>query len=177
MKKKNVLKIVGIIVAICVIFIVYKVFIPKSSYVITDDGNKISFKVPSKLKENKDLSDEDIRMFSNGKYSYDKNIDVSIWTNLYTVEEYMEKLEEKGQKYYVTETTDIESKTINDTVFYYKSISYKLSTSDYSTTYIKHATYICCEIEDDESIYMVEIESVEDELTEDEIEMFLNIKY
>lgn len=143
-----------------------------SSYIVTNDGIKVTFKIPSTLAEQSEYSDEEFRCIRKNTEDYSRFV-AYISEDYGTLDEYMESVEdyveyiEEEENYSNIELSEIKEMKVNGKTFKYRTLHF-----NYSTTSFKEL-YIACEIAED-SLYSVEVDEY-DLITDKELEQLLTI--
>ena len=144
-----------------------------SSYIVTDDGKNIYFKVNGELKEDTANSDSTIRCFD--KKTQESDAIIWVQEDYNTVDKYMAEIEDTanrmklGGTYRNVQLSEIQTTNVNGKKFYYRMINRTINISEYKDLYIAYQI-------EDESLYTIEIEGY-DLITDDELNGLLNIDY
>lgn len=143
-----------------------------SNYIITDNGIKVSFKLPNTLRIDTAYSDSNRKCIEKIN---DDDSDFVAWIGeeYGTLSEYIEDVKEKATSrksnndYSDVQISDIKTMTVNNHTFTYMLLNYNMSSTQFKDAYIAY------ELEDD-SLYTVELERY-DLISSDELNDLLTI--
>lgn len=143
-----------------------------SSYIITDNGRKVSFFIENTLKEDLSYSDEEIRCIE----SKDQRSNLTIWIseNQKTLDEYMSSIEDKvnnmksNKDYNSIKLSDIRTATVNNKTFSYRVLDFNMEDTEFKELYLAYSI-------GEESLYVVEVEGY-NLLTDNELKGILSIE-
>lgn len=142
-----------------------------SSYIVTENGKRVSFMVESTLNEDLSVSDTETRCFD--KSVEDEYLTIWVGEEYATMNEFMSNLEDKANRrkqnseYSNVQLSDIKTKTINGKEFSYRTLTYNMGDTSFKDLYLAY------EIEN-ESLYSIEVEEYQ-LLTDKELNGLLNI--
>lgn len=141
------------------------------SYIVTDNGMKVSFDVKGDLKEDTSCSDEEYRCFE--KIGEDDDLTVWIGEEYATMNEYMSYIEDRANRrkqnseYSNVQLSEVKTKTVNGKEFSFRSLTYNMGNTEFKDLYIAYEIA-------KESLYAIEVEEFQ-LLTDEELNGLLNI--
>lgn len=145
-----------------------------SLYVSAEEsGTKVTFNVPSTLKEDKEYSDEETRCIE--KIDNDDD-DFVAWISIeedYTLSELIDDIEDTANNkinnsdYNNVKLSETQTMTVNGKKFTYKKLDYAMESTKFEELYIAYEI-------DDETLYVIEIEDY-NSISNSELEELLTI--
>lgn len=144
----------------------------EANYIVTDNGIKVTFKLPSTLRIDNDYSSSCYKCIE--KIDDDDN-DFTAWIGeeYNSLNEYIEEVQDKAiskksnNDYSDVQISDIQTMTVNNYMFTYILLDYKMGSTQFKEAYIAY------ELEED-SLYSVELDRY-DLISSDELKDLLTI--